>query len=323
MSIRECIEYVLENYLAASKENFVQHPTAKFLRSNFPNAVSEGLPNKDRLIFKGSAGQGVWAKGPWIGIFDPLVTTTPQRGYYPVYLFREDMAGVYLSLNQGMTEAKKLYKADAKTALKARSENYRAILGNQISLFPELIIDLFPSSFSNDTAFYEAGNICAKYYPLQKIPSEPELVEDLSKITSLYQSLIELETGAENNNEDLSNEFYVSQHEEDGTKFRLHKRIERNSTLIKDVKKLQGCVCKVCGVDFEKRYGSIGKGFIEAHHLRPVSTLKGQKVLMDPVKDFAVLCSNCHRMIHRSNCLDNIEKFKANYFLESDQKSQF
>ncbi|PYV67290.1 MAG: hypothetical protein DMG96_39745 [Acidobacteria bacterium] len=32
-------------------------------------------------------------------MFDPLVTDSAERGYYPVYLFREDFSGLYFSLN--------------------------------------------------------------------------------------------------------------------------------------------------------------------------------------------------------------------------------
>jgi len=52
-------------------------------------------------------------------------------------------------------------------------------------------------------------------------------------------------------------------------------------------------------LDFGERYGKIGKGFIEAHHFRPIGTLEeGIAVKYDVAVDFAVLCSNCHRMIH-------------------------
>ncbi len=47
---------------------------------------------------------GQWTHFPWIAIFDIDITTSAQRGFYPVYLFTEDMrGGVYLSLNQGWT----------------------------------------------------------------------------------------------------------------------------------------------------------------------------------------------------------------------------
>jgi len=62
--------------------------------------IIDGLGQYDYLV-KGSAGQSQWAASPWVAILDPLITDSAQRGYYPVYLFREDFTGFYLSLNQG------------------------------------------------------------------------------------------------------------------------------------------------------------------------------------------------------------------------------
>ena len=49
--------------------------------------------------------------------------------------------------------------------------------------------------------------------------------------------------------------------------------------------------------DFEKNYGDIGADFIEAHHTIPVSEMKENH--MTSSEDFILLCSNCHRMIHK------------------------
>ena len=314
MALSECLKHVLSNYLAASQEEFAQHPLANFIRGEFRDELHLAAGDNDRLIFKGSAGQGTWARGPWVGVFDKLVTTSAQSGYYVVLLFREDMKGVYLSLNQGVTEAKKLYKSDAKTALRARAANYRAMLGNQIANFPDLAIDLSPSAPSNDTAFYEAGNICAKYYPSSQLPNEAQLVGDLSVMLQLYEALIQGETASDAASI-LEGDEPPDIHYEDASRFRMHKRIERNSALSKLVKKLHGFTCQVCETNFEHKYGEIGKDYIEAHHLKPLASLQGKKVAMDPAKDFAVLCANCHRMIHRSGCVDNIAQFKKEHYL--------
>lgn len=313
MEIRDCLAHVLANYQQASAEEFTAHPLAQFIRGDFRESIASAAGDTERLIFKGSAGQGNWAKGPWVGIFDRIVTSGAQSGYYPVYLFREDLQGVYLSLNQGMTEAKKLYKADAKTALKARATNYRAMLGSAISQFPELVIDLAPGGASNDTAFYEAGNICAKYYAIGHLPNEVELIGDLANMLTLYEALIRGETSSGTSTV-IEGDEPPEMHYEDATRFRLHKRIERNTELAKKAKQLLGYSCQVCETNFEAKYGDIGEGFIEAHHLKPLASLKGKKVAMDPTKDFAVLCSNCHRMIHRSGCVDDIATFKARHY---------
>jgi 5-methylcytosine-specific restriction protein A len=314
VSLRECFERVINEYLIARQEKFTQHNLANFIRGEFRDRVAQAAGENERLIFKGSAGQGIWARGPWVGIFDKLVTTSAQEGYNPVYLFREDMGGVYLSLNQGMTEAKRLYKSDAKTALRARAMNYRAMLGNQITSFPELTIDLAPSEPSNDTAFYEAGNICAKFYPAKQLPSETQIINDLANMLQLYEALITAVTSLEANTIQEGDE-PPELHYEDATQFRMHKRIERNAKLSNRVKQLRGYTCEVCETNFELRYGDIGKNYIEAHHLKPLASLKGKKVAMDPEKDFAVLCANCHRMIHRSGCIDEIAQFKKKHYL--------
>jgi 5-methylcytosine-specific restriction protein A len=56
--------------------------------------------------------------------------------------------------------------------------------------------------------------------------------------------------------------------------------------------------CNVCGFNFEEAYGERGKDYIAVHHLTPVSTF-GKTTKVDPKSDMIVLCSNCHRMIHR------------------------
>src|ERR1035437_2656989 len=93
----------------------------------------------------------------------------------------------------------------------------------------------------------------------------------------------------------------------------FHRKVERNRTAAKQAKKFHGTICQACDLDFEKRYGTIGKGFIEAHHLKPISTLEeGVAVTYDVAADFAVLCANCHRMIHRSDDPSNLILFREN-----------
>jgi len=312
-TVRDGLSKVLAEYQDARQEDFTNHPLGKFIRGDLKEAIATASGEADRFKFKGSSGQGNWAKGPWVGIFNPVVTTSAQRGYYVSLLFREDMRGVYLSLNQAMTEAKEHYRSDAKTALIARAANFRALLGDQVRPFPALTINLAPKSPANDTAFYEAGNICAIYYEADKLPPDAKITSDLQAMIRLYEALIVGQAGSDvalDAEGDAPSDFHI----EDATKFRLHKRIERNAALIKQVKKEKGCTCEICGLTFEKRYGPIGKGYIEAHHLKPIASLNGTKVAMDPKTDFAVLCANCHRMVHRSGLTDDIARFKKEHF---------
>ena len=106
--------------------------------------------------------------------------------------------------------------------------------------------------------------------------------------------------------------------EEDLRKLRVHKSIERNLKLAHRAKKLLGYKCIACNLDFREKYGELGKGFIEAHHLTPLSKLKGQIVTLDPKKDFTVLCSNCHRMIHRSEFVGDVAGFINTHVLRNE-----
>ena len=99
-----------------------------------------------------------------------------------------------------------------------------------------------------------------------------------------------------------SDNFFISEQKDEGItieetyKKKVHYLIERpNSSQIKKIKKILGYVCNGCDFDFEKVYGSLGKEYIEAHHLIPISDLKKGESRKITEKDFSVLCANCHR----------------------------
>ena len=85
--------------------------------------------------------------------------------------------------------------------------------------------------------------------------------------------------------------------------YKLHKYRERNSKITKDKKeryfKANGKLdCEICSFDFYAIYGEIGKGFIECHHRKPLSELEPNT--KTKLSDLALVCANCHRMLHRS-----------------------
>ena len=73
---------------------------------------------------------------------------------------------------------------------------------------------------------------------------------------------------------------------------------ERNPALRQLCLQHFGTTCQACGMDFEAVYGAIGKGYVEVHHLSPISQTDGEHAV-DPTKDLVPLCANCHAMIHR------------------------
>ena len=83
---------------------------------------------------------------------------------------------------------------------------------------------------------------------------------------------------------------------------RIHKSRERNSKVVEIAKqnfksKYGKLFCQVCNFDFEEKYGILGKDFIEAHHTIPVSKMKTDHKTKP--EEIAMLCSNCHKMVHK------------------------
>ncbi len=82
---------------------------------------------------------------------------------------------------------------------------------------------------------------------------------------------------------------------------RNHKIRERSSALVAQKKReaIQKCTffCECCGFDFSKAYPNIGFDFVECHHR--VAIHKGERI--SRLEDLALVCSNCHRMLHRKN----------------------
>jgi hypothetical protein len=57
------------------------------------------------------------------------------------------------------------------------------------------------------------------------------------------------------------------------------------------------CEVPGCGFDFSERYGSVGRGYAQVHHLRPLSD--NEAAVETTLADLAIVCANCHAMIHR------------------------
>jgi len=86
---------------------------------------------------------------------------------------------------------------------------------------------------------------------------------------------------------------------DDGRKISVvQNRYERNPLNRELCLQANGYTCRICGFDFEKKYGTIGRHFIHVHHISQLSLQDGP-VAIDPVHDLIPVCPNCHAMLHR------------------------
>ena len=95
---------------------------------------------------------------------------------------------------------------------------------------------------------------------------------------------------------------------------RVHRYRERDSKLVRRKKEAvlnehDNLTCEVCEFNFRSVYGDRGEGFIECHHKVPLSELSphGGTTTLD---DLSLVCSNCHRMIHKSRHWLSIEELR-------------
>ena len=74
-------------------------------------------------------------------------------------------------------------------------------------------------------------------------------------------------------------------------------------------KKHGGLWCEICLFNFSKAYGPRGDGFIECHHVQPLSQLDpGAKTKLS---DLLCVCANCHRMLHYGKPWLTIDELRA------------
>ena len=80
----------------------------------------------------------------------------------------------------------------------------------------------------------------------------------------------------------------------------LHLQRERNQTVVRNKKKQAAALdCEVCGFSFRRAYSSAASDYCEVHHLLPLSKI--EQTTRTRMEDLAILCANCHRVVHLHN----------------------
>lgn len=149
------------------------------------------VAERGTIKVQASLGRGNWAAVPWVALMDERETTTTRQGVYCVYLFREDMSGVYLTLNQGVTEPTQ----------RLGLRQGRMDLRKHVQTIRELCVPLLESGFALDDgidlrapgglgANYEVSTIAYKLYERERLPGDRELLDDLRALLDAYEHYV-------------------------------------------------------------------------------------------------------------------------------------
>jgi predicted HNH restriction endonuclease len=140
--------------------------------------------------------------------------------------------------------------------------------------------------------------------PIEEIPSKRIKnywragVRQIS--SQVYKSIMEnAESLSKGNkfNDQKENE-YITTVIEGGKKKIYTTKYERKKKSRDQALRVHGYTCEVCKFNFKDFYGDWGEGYVHVHHKKPLSS-NNQEVIVDPETDLAVVCANCHSMIHR------------------------
>ena len=204
----DALERVFETYISASTEH---DPTAGSLKQKrvpasnppeverqirvvLPDFFADALAQSGRApnLYKVYGGHGqvnfFYAKVPWVAALRLEITDSTQRGYYVVLLFREDMQGCALSLNQGYTRFQQTFGTD-EIALRKIYES-AATAATYLTLPADFVrgqIDLAASSELGRG--YENGAITSKIYRRGDGTTEAQLAADFVVLLNAYDEL--------------------------------------------------------------------------------------------------------------------------------------
>ena len=188
--IRAALEQFMEIYPERRSRPFGTDQELWALMSGLQQRVSKlpAVTLRPTILVEWSVGQGNWARVPWLALIDNRVTDTTQRGIYGAFLFREDMSGVYLTFNQGVTEPKRTHGAAAGLQLlRENASSARSDCGDLVQSGYHLDSEIDLRTEGTLGRDYEAATIAYKLYERGGIPDDDEISRDIEALLTVYE----------------------------------------------------------------------------------------------------------------------------------------
>ncbi|MDD2398265.1 MAG: DUF3578 domain-containing protein [Bacilli bacterium] len=184
--LEHLFNYVLENYKNNHKNAERSDPIYPVVCDEIPLLLKSFIfPLRKDLLVTGSCGVGQKTDFPWVAIFNTNITRSATKGIYIAYLFKKDLSGFYLALNQGITYFAKTYRR-AKYDCAQKVATY---FKNEIedTYFAKDRINL--GGHKGTLGFgYQETTILAKLYHANSFTSN-EIESDLRKMMAIYDEL--------------------------------------------------------------------------------------------------------------------------------------
>ena len=137
------------------------------------------------------SGRGRQATLPWIALLDERETRTTQDGVYCVYLFREDLSGVYLTFAVGVTQPRRIFGSDTaafRDHVKARVAELKGYAQDLIHFSLDGSIDLRATGQRGKD--YELATVAHRFYEGNAVPDDSVLINDLESVLTTYDKYL-------------------------------------------------------------------------------------------------------------------------------------
>jgi len=262
-------------------------------KSIFPEKIQEHIDNENSFIYgitaKDCKERFVKYPGPYFGIIDKDYRNFESRSFSGV-IFKsmvnyiiENPNSTYNEIIDVFSKKYSLYEEQIKKVIDDKIQDNRIINDNQkLSINKKFIDEMINKEYFDD---------------LEKISDRD--IEDEINFHIISNKIQENEL-----------ENWVV---EGGTKLIEHYTRERNSNIIRTIKKNRKWVCDICKKEMKNIYGF---NFIDAHHKFPLSVV-GETQTTEV--DIALLCPNCHRAIHNlMNFYENKNYDELKNYLEQN-----
>jgi hypothetical protein len=192
--IQARLSFILEQYhVAREKDQTLEarHPLWQtFVTLGEALVASEPIQRRQpQLRVRWSLGKGNWSRVPWVALLDARETTTTQHGVYVVWLFREDMSGVYLTLNQGVTEFRGARRREQlrDRAHRLRTTSYVQALTHAGFALDDSMTLHTEAALGRD---YEFGTVAHRFFATGYVPPDVELRQAIEVCLRAYDGYL-------------------------------------------------------------------------------------------------------------------------------------
>lgn len=194
VGLSSALTNILNGYSAAKKSGTYSkdHPiVAEFRKAQAALRASAPVKTRPTIQVEFSAGKGNWASVPWIALMDSRETDTTQHGRYVVFLFRDDSTGVYVTMNQGVTQPQRDHgRAEGLRIVRERANEMRKEIASMVDDGFALDDSIQLQADSGLGKSYEATTVAHKFYGRGAVPSDKDLELDLEAVLSAYDDII-------------------------------------------------------------------------------------------------------------------------------------